>query len=94
MTVDAPRVLSLQLTGTNPVRSQTSVAFTVPENGPADVALYNVLGQRVQVLYDGPARAGAQQTVDVSTTDLPSGTYFVRLTTNSGSRTQQIAVIR
>ena len=92
--VEAPRLLSLRLMGANPVRGQTTVAFTVPEGGPATVGLYNVLGQRVRRLFDGTATAGDEHTVAVSTQDLPSGMYFVRLATSQGTRTRQIAVVQ
>jgi hypothetical protein len=94
LTVAAPRVLSLQATGPNPVRTATRLAFTVARDGPVRVALYNVLGQRVRVLYDREAGAGTRHTLDVATRQLPSGSYFVRLSAPSGTRTERIVVLR
>jgi len=94
LTVAAPRVLSLQATGPNPVHTATRLAFTVARNGPVRVALYNVLGQRVRVLYDREAGAGTRHTLDVATRQLPSGSYFVRLSAPSGTRTERIVVLR
>jgi hypothetical protein len=92
--VEAPRVLALRLVGNNPVRTETSVAFTVPKTGPATVGLYNVLGQRVRMLFDGTVEAGNERTVRISASRLPSGIYFVRLLAGGRVRTQQIAVVR
>ena len=94
VTIEAERVLSLQATGPNPVRQSTQFAFTVQQSGPAEVTLYNVLGQRVRTLYTEETSAGQRHTVTVTTTDLPSGTYFVRLAAPSGTRTQRIVVVR
>jgi hypothetical protein len=94
VTIEAERVLSLQATGPNPVRQSTQFAFTVQQSGRAEVTLYNVLGQRVRTLYAEEASAGQRHAVTVETTDLPSGTYFVRLAAPSGTRTQRIVVVR
>jgi hypothetical protein len=94
VTIEAERVLSLQATGPNPVRQFTQFAFTVQQSGPAEVTLYNVLGQRVRTLYAEEATVGQRHAVTVDTVDLPSGTYFVRLAAPSGTRTQRIVVVR
>ena len=93
LTVTAPQALSLRITGANPVRQATRVTFTVPKAGPATVVLYNVLGQRVEVLYDQTATPG-RHTVEVDVDHLPSGTYFVQLKTSSGTHTENIAVVQ
>ena len=94
VTIEAERALTLQATGPNPVRQATRFAFTVPQSGPAEVVLYNVLGQRVRTLYAETATVGRQQTVALAVQDLPSGTYFVRLSAPGGTRTQRIVVVR
>ena len=94
LTLQAPRVLSLRLRGANPARSQTAVAFTVSQSGPANVALYNVLGQHVRTVFQGTASVGDERTVRIATDDLPSGMYFVRLSAPTGRRTQQIVVVK
>ena len=94
VTMEAERALTLQATGPNPVRQSTQFAFTVQQSERAEVTLYNVLGQRVRTLYAEEASAGQRHAVTVETTDLPSGTYFVRLAAPSGTRTQRIVVVR
>jgi hypothetical protein len=95
LSVAAPRVLALSLRGPNPVRSGgTRAAFTVAQSGAARVALYNVLGQRVRVLYDGDATAGQAHRIDVPVARLPSGTYFLRLAAPSGTRSTRLVVVR
>jgi hypothetical protein len=94
VTIEAERTLTLRATGPNPVRQATQFAFTVPQSGPAEVVLYNVLGQRIRTLYAETATVGRQQTVALAVQDLPSGTYFVRLSAPGGTRTQRIVVVR
>ena len=94
VTIEAERALTLTATGPNPVRDATQFAFTVKQSGPVTVALYNVLGQQVRVLYEQKATVGQRYTVNISTTDVPSGIYFVRFSAQSGSRSERIAVVR
>jgi hypothetical protein len=92
--VRAERTLALRATGPNPVRQATQLAFTVKQSGPATMILYNVLGQRVKRLYDREAAPGTRYSVDVRADDLSSGTYFARLQTRTGTRTQRIVVVK
>jgi hypothetical protein len=92
--VRVERALALRATGPNPVRQATQLAFTVKRGGPATMTLYNVLGQRVKRLYDRKATPGNRYSIEVRADDLSSGTYFARLQTATGTRTQRIVVVR
>jgi hypothetical protein len=94
VTVRADRVLALETVGPNPVRTSTRVAFTTAASGPVDVSLFNVLGQRVQMLYDQEAEAGQRYAVEVSPDGLASGTYFVRLSAPQGTRTETLTLVK
>jgi hypothetical protein len=88
------RDLTLKGVGVNPVRQSTRFAFSVRQDGQANVVLYNVLGQQVRTLRTEVARVGQQYTVEVSAADLASGVYFVRLEAPSGKRSKRIEVVR
>ena len=94
VSIEAERALTLRADGPNPVRQETQLAFTVKQSGHAEVGLYNVLGQQVRQLHSRTATPGERYAVDVGTTGLPTGKYFARLTGPSGTRTQQIVVVR
>jgi len=94
VTVEAARALTLEAKGPNPVREATQFAFTVQQSGETTVTLYNVLGQRVRQLHVAKATVGERYTVEVAASDLPSGTYFVRLAAPSGTRTERMVVVR
>jgi hypothetical protein len=86
--------LIVRSTGENPVRAATSFKVGVEQAGPVRVELYNVLGQRVQTLFDDTITPGPMQQVTVNASTLPSGAYFVRTTSAFGQDVQRITVVR
>lgn len=90
----AERALSLGVTGPNPVRQETWLTFTVGRSGPVKVSLYDMLGQKTRTLFNQTATAGKRYTVELDAGDLPSGQYLAQLFGPSGTRTQQILVVR
>jgi len=94
LSIEAERALTFETTGPNPVRQETQLTFTVKQNGPARVNLYNLLGQQVRTLFDQTATVGDRYTVEVDASGLPTGKYFAQLAGPSGTRTQQIVVVR
>jgi hypothetical protein len=48
----------------------------------------------VATVYRGTPPAGDGQTVDVSTTGLSSGVYFLRLRAGGQAKTQRVTVVR
>ena len=77
----------------NPFSDVTRIMFSVDE--PTDVTLevFNLLGQRVAVLVDGPVRAGDHlATFDARA--LPAGVYVSRLTSPSGVQVRKMVLAR
>lgn len=94
VSVQAGRTLALKSAGKNPVVQSTRVSFSVEKRGRVTVALYNTLGQEVKRLWEKPVEPEEAYTVEVKTSDLASGAYFVRLDGPGGRRTERIDVIR
>ena len=83
----------LRLTGPNPFRTQTTLTFALEEDGPARVAVYDVLGREVAILYNGPATS-APQMVSLAAGSLPAGMYVVRLEAGGEEYTQKVTLVR
>ncbi len=68
----------------NPFNPSTSIRFALPEAASIDLAVYNILGQRVITLVSGTVAAGLHETSwngrDQSNQPVTSGIYFYRLT--------------
>ncbi|WP_157942192.1 T9SS type A sorting domain-containing protein [Salinibacter altiplanensis] len=80
----------------NPVRERATVGLAVKEQQDVQVRLYDVLGRQIATLHDGllPAQEVQRLQLDVSTTGLTSGTYFLRVTGEDFATTEQITVVR
>lgn len=83
----------LALAVANPVQGRATVTFTVGTPGPAEVALFDVLGRRVTVLASGEVPAGAQ-TVPLEAGRLAAGVYVLRLETETGAVSRTVTVVR
>lgn len=59
----------------NPFQSSTTIDYEIPLSTAVHLAVYDLLGQTIAVLVDGPQTAG-RHTVTFSAAQLPAGTYF------------------
>lgn len=66
----------------NPFNPQTVLHFTLPEDGPAEVRVYDAAGRRVRTLFNGFLSAGphglAWNGADDDGRGVAAGTYLVR----------------
>lgn len=79
--------------------TSVTVDVEVARSGRYTVALYDVLGRRMQRLFEGPLPAGAHSVRwDLSRTpsaSLPAGLYFVRATSDGGvTVTRAVTLVR
>lgn len=77
----------------NPVRRQGQMVLRVRKTQTVSVALFNTLGQRVQVLHHGPLSANDAHVLRVNGRTLSSGRYFLRVQGETFSTTQQLTFI-
>jgi hypothetical protein len=62
----------------NPFNPTTQITFDMNQSGPANLTVYNLMGQKVATLLDGFTEAGSH-TVSFDGTNLPTGTYLYTL---------------
>ena len=84
----------LPLPSPHPVSGPATVTFAVDQNTEADLALYNLLGQRVVTLHRGPVPAHVEQTLILDTSGLATGRYILRLQAGSRMKTRPITVVQ
>ena len=78
----------------NPFNPQAVIRFAVKEASPLRVELYNALGQRVMMLFDGTPTANTYQDVVIDGSNLASGLYIVRVQGASFVTTQKVTLLK
>jgi hypothetical protein len=78
----------------NPFNPQATMRFAVNRSQAVEVAMYDMLGRQVQVLWSGEAEAGRMQEVRIDGSGLPSGVYLVRAVGNGFAQTQRVTLIK
>lgn len=96
---DGPATLAMQAVEVqaavpNPTATATSVRFRVATEQTVRATLLDALGREVRVLFDGPIQAARYETVQIDATDLPAGTYVVRVEGETGAASTQISFVR
>jgi hypothetical protein len=79
--------------GPNPANPVTWVSFNLPYPQKAELAVYNLLGQKVATLASGHQMPGTR-TYFWNATNTSSGTYFIRLETEKTEAVQRVVVLR
>ena len=77
----------------NPITDEGAVSVVVGKPQDVRVEVYNVLGQRVALLHDGPLSADDPKTLALGD-NLRSGVYFLRVSGPSFTATRQFVRVR
>lgn len=92
-----PKVFVLQ-NYPNPIKAGTTIQYQLPKKTKVEMAIYNLLGQKVKTLINEIKYAG-EFSIDWDGRNeynqlISSGIYFCRVKTNEGSFTRKMAVVR
>jgi len=82
----------------NPFRPATMIAFELPQAQPVRLAIFDAGGRLVRTLLNEPRTAGLHR-IDwdgdgAGGTALPSGVYYYRLETETGTLTRSMTLVR
>ncbi|MEM1093847.1 MAG: T9SS type A sorting domain-containing protein [Bacteroidota bacterium] len=91
--IEVPEAMTLEQNYPNPFNPVTTIGFAVPRAQQVTLAVYDVLGRRVQVLVDGVLSAGRHEALFEAAT-LPSGTYIYRLETAGQALTKTLTLMK
>jgi len=86
-----PQVVSFRA-APNPFSDETALHLYLPQAQQVSVKVYNIAGQLVATLHDGPMDAG-DQTVMFRAGNLPAGMYFTTLRAGREYRTRSVVLI-
>ncbi len=77
----------------NPFNPQTTFTFSLPVAAHANLSIYNILGQKVVTVLDEKVSAG-EHSISFDASDLPTGIYFYRLSTENATSTKKMVLIK
>ena len=87
----------LSLAEPNPFTGSTQISFLLEHDGPANLDVYDVSGQRVRTLMRGTSAAGAYHVrwdgQDAAGRRMPPGIYFLRLDTGADRSTRRVVLV-
>jgi flagellar hook assembly protein FlgD len=82
----------------NPFNPSTTLTFSIPEGGHAELVVYDITGRIVRTLVSGPVSAGTHTKVwdgrDDSGQAVSSGIYLSRLKTGKHSATVKMTLVK
>jgi hypothetical protein len=90
---DVPRTLALHPNFPDPFTDDTVLSYTLPEQMSVQLALYNMLGQRIALLVDGTQEAGTH-TLTLRRGTLASGVYLLRMIAGNSQHVERMVITR
>lgn len=96
-----PKEFTLSPNYPNPFNPSTKIKFSIPNVRDAYYAsptntllsVYDILGREIKTLLNKPMQPGSYE-VEFDGSNLPSGVYFYRLTSNEFSQTRKMLLIK
>jgi hypothetical protein len=78
----------------NPASASMEVQFGLDNEGPVTIAVYDVSGRRIETLISNEVRSAGPGRLTFDTGPVPSGVYFVKMTTRTKSVSRKITIVK
>jgi len=89
----APQLFALLQNYPNPFNASTTISYTLPHESDVTLDIYDILGRKVQTLYNGAQQAGTHSVV-FNADEFASGVYFYRLTAGEFRQCERMILIK
>lgn len=77
----------------NPFNPTTNIKYSIPKGGYVRLAVFNLLGQEVALIFEGVQNAGPHE-IDFDKADLPTGIYFYRINAPDFVETKKMIITK
>lgn len=88
-----PKTVSVVSAWPNPFTDRIRLAVDIPVSGRLTAEVFDLQGRRIALLTD-EERAAGQHELEWTALDAPSGAYWVRISTSSGTATHAVVRVR
>jgi hypothetical protein len=76
----------------NPVSGTANISFALEEAGPVTIHVYDVAGRKVATVLENAGRAAGWNQASLDSGQLPSGVYFLKMSTKLQSMSRKFVV--
>jgi len=90
---EVPKAYELSQNYPNPFNPSTSIQYSLKESGKVDMAIYNILGQKVYTLINEFQNQG-YHIVNFDASQLATGVYIYRITANNFSASKKLLLLK
>jgi len=90
---EIPKDFALSQNYPNPFNPSTNISFDIPKASFVKLTLYNILGTEVKVMTNEYLAAG-RYSIKTDASELPSGTYFYRITAGTFTDTKKMILVK
>jgi len=94
VTVGLQEAFSLETIRPHPVQATSTAMLQVERAQEVTAELFDLLGRKVQTVYRGMVNPSTPVTLSVSSDQLQSGAYFLRVTGDDFRTTQRVTIVR
>ena len=90
---DIPTEFALGQNYPNPFNPATKIKYSVPQNSLVTIAVYDLTGQEVALLLNEVKEAGNYE-INFDASQLSSGVYFYKMSSNSFSQVKKMSILK
>jgi len=90
---ELPASITLEQNYPNPFNPETTIRYAIPKSGMVELAIFNILGQKVAQLLNQEQTAGSYE-VKFNASKFSSGIYFYRLSGSGMTQTKKMMLIK
>ncbi len=88
-----PKEFELSQNFPNPFNPSTKIRFAVPEKSQVKLALYDILGRELEVIFNDELNPGVNE-VEFNGSNLPSGIYLVKMEADNYQKTIKMTLLK
>lgn len=91
---EVPETIRLMQNSPNPFNPRTTIRYTVPTHGLVSVAVFDVLGNKVDTILNKQQPAGSYEVELAMRSDVSSGVYFYQLRASGFVETKKMVLLK
>jgi uncharacterized protein (TIGR02145 family) len=91
--ITIPKSIDLLQNFPNPFNPSTTISFTLPERARVVLSIFNEIGEKVEVLFNGDEEAGVHH-IEWNASKFVSGVYFYELKTEKFTSVKKLILMK